>query len=72
MNGIECTLTSPEEFQERDSGWALSRILNVTFNVTKLNPMRVGCHIEMLREIATKRTVISMRTTMHGRRSIPG
>ncbi|KYN30272.1 hypothetical protein ALC57_00259 [Trachymyrmex cornetzi] len=35
---IEPTLTSLEEFQERDSGWALSRILNLTINVNK--PMR--------------------------------
>ncbi|KYN15671.1 hypothetical protein ALC57_12102 [Trachymyrmex cornetzi] len=33
---IEPTLTSLEEFQERDSGWALSRILNLTVNVNKL------------------------------------
>ncbi|KYN12413.1 hypothetical protein ALC57_15418 [Trachymyrmex cornetzi] len=37
---MEPTLTSLEEFQERDSGWALSRILNLTINVNKLNPMR--------------------------------
>jgi len=61
---------SIEEFQERDNGWALSRILNLTINVNKLNPLRAGCHIEVPREIATKRAVISVRTTMrvsHGR-----
>ncbi|KYN10461.1 hypothetical protein ALC57_17400, partial [Trachymyrmex cornetzi] len=39
---IEPTLTSLEEFQKRDSGWALSRILNLTINVNKLNPMRTA------------------------------
>ncbi|KYN11359.1 hypothetical protein ALC57_16488 [Trachymyrmex cornetzi] len=34
---IEPTLASLEEFQERDSGWALSRILNLVVNVNKLN-----------------------------------
>jgi len=29
---VEPTLTSLEEFQEHDSGWALSRILNVNIN----------------------------------------
>ncbi|KYN21094.1 hypothetical protein ALC57_06539, partial [Trachymyrmex cornetzi] len=38
-------LASLEEFQERDSGWALSRILNLAANANKLNPLRVGCHI---------------------------
>ncbi|KYN30380.1 hypothetical protein ALC56_15307 [Trachymyrmex septentrionalis] len=59
---IEPTLTSLEEFQERDSGWALSRILNLVVNVNKLNPMRAGCYFEVPREIATKRAVINVRT----------
>jgi len=32
---VESTLTSLEEFQERDSGWTLSCILNLTINVNK-------------------------------------
>ena len=40
-------LVSLEEFQERDSGWALSRILNLTINVNKLNLMRAGCQSAM-------------------------
>ncbi|KYN20084.1 hypothetical protein ALC57_07571, partial [Trachymyrmex cornetzi] len=59
---IEPTLTSLEEFQERDSGWALSRILNLTINVNKLSPMRAGCYVEVSREIVMKRVVISERT----------
>ena len=34
---IEPTLASLEEFQERDSGWALARIFNLTVNVNKYN-----------------------------------
>ena len=60
---IQPILVSLEEFQERDSGWALLRISNLTINVNKLNPLRAGCHIEVPREIATKRAVISVRTT---------
>jgi len=59
---IEPTLTSLEEFQERDSGWALSRILNLVVNVNKLNPMRAGCYFEVPREIATKHAVINVST----------
>ena len=43
-------LASLEEFQERDSGWALTRILNLTVNVNKYNPLRAGC----LRQVAAE------------------
>jgi len=59
---IEPTLTSLEEFQERDSGWALSRILNLTINVNKYNPLHAGCYIELPREIKLKRAVINVRS----------
>ncbi|XP_025265533.1 uncharacterized protein LOC105250885 [Camponotus floridanus] len=59
---IETTLASLEEFQERDSGWALSRILNLTVNINKYNPLRVGCHIELPREIMMKRAVINVQS----------
>ena len=64
---IESTLASLEEFQERDSGRALSRILNLTLNINKCNPMRAECHIEVSREIMTKRAVINVRL-MHASR----
>ncbi|KYN12438.1 hypothetical protein ALC57_15405, partial [Trachymyrmex cornetzi] len=59
---IEPILASLEEFQERDSGWALSRILNLTVNVNKLNPMRPGCHFEIPREIMLKKAVVSVKS----------
>ncbi|KYQ47054.1 hypothetical protein ALC60_13929, partial [Trachymyrmex zeteki] len=60
---VEPVLASLEEFQERDSGWALSRILNLTVNANKLNPLRAGCHIKLPREIMLKRAVINVRST---------
>ena len=60
---IEPTLASLEEFQERDSGWALSRILNLTININKYNPMCAGCYIKLPREIMTKRAVVNVRST---------
>jgi len=59
---IESTLASLEEFQERDSRWALSRILNLTVNVNKYNPMRAGCHIKLSREIMMKRAMINVQS----------
>jgi len=52
-----------DEFQERDSGWTLSRILNLTVNVNRYNPMRAGCHITLPREIMLKRAVINVKST---------
>ena len=51
-----------EEFQERDSGWALSHILNLTVNANKHIPLRAGCHIKFPREIMLKRAVIHVQT----------
>ncbi|XP_029675188.1 uncharacterized protein LOC115242785, partial [Formica exsecta] len=59
---VEPTLASLEEFQERDSGWALSRILDLTVNINKYNPMRAGCHIKLPREIIMKRAVINVQS----------
>ena len=42
-------LAALEEFQERDSGWTLSRILNLIVNVNKYeyNPMYAGCWVDL-------------------------
>ncbi|XP_025271320.1 uncharacterized protein LOC112639960 [Camponotus floridanus] len=56
------TVASLEVFQERDSGWALSRILDLTVNVNVYNPMRAGCHVRVPREIQMKRAVVNVRS----------
>ncbi|XP_076298323.1 LOW QUALITY PROTEIN: uncharacterized protein LOC143217668 [Lasioglossum baleicum] len=57
-------LTSLEEFQERDSGWALSRILNLTvcYSINKFNPLHAGCQINIPREIALKKATINVHS----------
>ncbi|XP_067216433.1 uncharacterized protein [Linepithema humile] len=60
---VDTILTSLEEFQERDSGWALSRILDFTINVNKFNPLRAGCHIQLPRKIMLKRAVVNVQST---------
>lgn len=57
---VEPILTSLEEFQERDSGWALSRILNLTVGINKYNPLHAGCQIRVPREIALKKATINV------------
>ncbi|XP_070162998.1 uncharacterized protein [Polyergus mexicanus] len=60
---VDATLASLEEFQERDSGWALSRIFNLTVNVNRYNHMRAGCRVEIPREIMLKKAVVNVRST---------
>ncbi|XP_036144933.1 uncharacterized protein LOC118646348 [Monomorium pharaonis] len=59
---IEPTLVSLEEFQERDSGWALSQIINLTLNINKYNPLHAGCHVTLPREIMTKRAIVNVNS----------
>ncbi|XP_071631894.1 uncharacterized protein [Temnothorax longispinosus] len=59
---IEPTLAKLEEFQERDSGWALSRILNLMVNANKYNPLHAGCFVEIPQEIKKKKAVINVRS----------
>jgi len=59
LHVIESTLASLEEFQERDSGWVLSRIFNLTVNINKYNPLHAECYIELPREIMMKRAVVN-------------
>ncbi|EZA48753.1 hypothetical protein X777_13146 [Ooceraea biroi] len=59
---IEPTLASLEEFQERDSGWALSRILNLTINVNRHNPIHAGCHIKLPEKIKLKKAVVNVQS----------
>ena len=59
---IQPIIASLEEFQERESGWALSRILNLTVNVNKYNPMRAGCILHLPREILLKKAVVNVRS----------
>ena len=56
------TLVALEEFQERRSGWALSRILNLIVNVNKYNPMHAGCWVELPRKITLRKAVINVRS----------
>ncbi|XP_024872775.1 uncharacterized protein LOC112455212 [Temnothorax curvispinosus] len=56
----DAILTRLEEFQEGDSGWALSRILNLIVNVNKCNPMRVGCWMKIPLGIRLKKAVVNV------------
>ena len=59
---IESILASLDEFQERDSGWALSRIFNLTININKYNPLHAGCNNQLPQEIKMKKAVINVQS----------
>lgn len=61
-NVIEKTLADLEEFQERNSGWALRRIFDITVNLNKFNPMRAGCWTEIPESIRAKGAIINVKS----------
>jgi hypothetical protein len=54
-------LTQLEEFQERDSGWALYTIINVTFNINKFTPQRGSSYIILPKSVADKKACINVK-----------
>ncbi|XP_020298775.1 uncharacterized protein LOC109863010 [Pseudomyrmex gracilis] len=56
---MDATMTALEEFQERDSGWALVQILNLKVNVNNHNSMRARCQVQITRKIQFKHAVVN-------------
>ena len=50
-----------EEFQERDSGWTLRSILNITINIKKLQPLHAGSYIELPKVIQNKKACVNVK-----------
>ncbi|KYM96987.1 hypothetical protein ALC62_12365 [Cyphomyrmex costatus] len=59
---MDAILTDLEKFQERESGWALSRILNLIVNVNKFYPMHCGCFVKLPRRIILKRATVNVQS----------
>ncbi|XP_076278400.1 uncharacterized protein LOC143208149 [Lasioglossum baleicum] len=59
---VPTILTSLEEFQERDSGWALSKILHLIVNFSNYQPLQAGCAAAtyLPRTIQLKRAVMNV------------
>ncbi|XP_070518856.1 uncharacterized protein, partial [Cardiocondyla obscurior] len=60
---MEPILASLDEFQERDSGWALSRIHNMIININKYNPLHAECYIQLSQKIKIKKAIINVQST---------
>ena len=48
------------EFEEQGSGWSLKRILYLTININKYNPMRASCYIPLPEYIQRKKACINV------------
>ncbi|XP_066599932.1 uncharacterized protein [Prorops nasuta] len=53
--------TQLEEFQERDSGWALSKIINIVIQIIKYHPMTASSYIKLPQWIQNKHAVINVK-----------
>lgn len=50
-----------EEFQEKESGWAIEKLLFIEINFNKYNPMRGSSYIPLPQLIKQKRAVINVK-----------
>ncbi|XP_076383613.1 uncharacterized protein LOC143260913 [Megalopta genalis] len=57
---VPTLLTSIEEFQERGSGWALSKILHLMVNSNKYQPLQAGCQVSVPRTVQLKKAVLNV------------
>ncbi|CAH0562755.1 unnamed protein product [Brassicogethes aeneus] len=56
-------MTELEEFQERDSGWALKKVLNLGVNINKYTPQLGSSYIELPPQIKKKEACINVKNT---------
>lgn len=60
-NIVEHILRNLDEFQERDSGWALSSIINLVININKYTPQLGSSFIELPQQIDNKKACVNVR-----------
>uniref|UniRef100_A0A6P7GBU6 Uncharacterized protein LOC114335715 n=1 Tax=Diabrotica virgifera virgifera TaxID=50390 RepID=A0A6P7GBU6_DIAVI len=66
INCIDRILKKLDEFQERDSGWALSKILNLKVHINRYNPILLGgfsTYIELPKFIRNTKSVINIKNS---------
>nr|CAI5841577.1 unnamed protein product [Callosobruchus analis] len=50
-----------QEFQEKDSGWALKRVVNLGVNINLFNPMRGSSYIHLPPQIRKKKACVNVK-----------
>ena len=59
----EPLLSHLEEFQEKDSGWALNSIISLCINMKKFAPHKGKSYIPLPRYIASKKACVNVRNS---------
>lgn len=59
----EPILLELDTFADRNSNWALSRVINLMFNINKYNPLRAGSYIDLPNVIAKKHACINVQNS---------
>jgi len=54
-------LRDVEEFQERDSGWTLLNVLNLTLHINKYNPSRASSYVHLPAKILRRQCCINVK-----------
>ncbi|XP_043266555.1 uncharacterized protein [Venturia canescens] len=62
-NVTDRLLVDVEEFQERDSGWSMREIINLTVNINRYEPLRGGIstYADIPRDIKMKKAVVNIK-----------
>ena len=54
-------LRDVEEFQDRDSGWTLLNVLNLTLHINKYNPIRATSYVPLPAKILSRKCCINVK-----------
>ncbi|CAH1111573.1 unnamed protein product [Psylliodes chrysocephalus] len=54
-------MTELDEFQERDSGWALKRVMNLGVNINKFTPQLGSSYVELPSQIMKKHACVNVK-----------
>jgi len=54
-------LRDVEEFQDRDSGWTLLNVLNLTLHINKYNPIRASSYVPLPAKILSRKRCINVK-----------
>lgn len=60
-NMIEKILNETEEFQEKDSGWSLSKLLHLEININEYKPLQGSQYIKLPKQIEEKKACINIK-----------
>lgn len=64
FSDIVCTLnTQSEESQEKESGWAIQKVLFIEVNFNKYSPMRGSSYLPLPKFIKNKKAIINIQNS---------